>query len=151
MGVQNDWNYMLLARGVWGGWYVRTRVCNVFWLSILLQGNFFMHCLWIVRYISDVSPRKLTTAVTTLIGLVSSKFVATDCRWQSRRWFATGSGVSGPVRGDSSQFFYSLLLSGSELPLVESFGLLNGPFPFPPILDAGYPVLDLLLQKTSSI
>jgi len=28
---------------------------------------FIMHCLWIVRYISDVSPRKLTTTVTTLI------------------------------------------------------------------------------------
>ena len=36
-----------------------------------------------------------------------------------------------------------LLLPGTELPLVESFGLLNDLFPFPSILDAGYPVLDL--------
>ena len=38
-----------------------------------------------------------------------------------------------------------LLLPGAELPLVESFGLLNDLFPFPSILDAGYPVLDLYL------
>jgi len=36
-----------------------------------------------------------------------------------------------------------LLLPGAELPLVESFGPLNDLFPFPWILDAGYPVLDL--------
>jgi hypothetical protein len=29
--------------------------------------------------------------------------------------------------------------------LVESFGLINDLFPFPPILDAGYPVFDLHL------
>jgi hypothetical protein len=29
--------------------------------------------------------------------------------------------------------------------LVESFGLLNDLFPFPSILDAGYPVFDLYL------
>jgi hypothetical protein len=38
-----------------------------------------------------------------------------------------------------------LLLPGTELPLVESFGLLNDLFPLPSILDAGYPVLDLHL------
>jgi hypothetical protein len=38
-----------------------------------------------------------------------------------------------------------LLLEGAELPLVENFGLLNDLFPFPSILDAGYPVLDLHL------
>jgi len=31
--------------------------------------------------------------------------------------------------------------------LVESFGLLNDLFPFPPILDAGYPVFDLHLAN----
>jgi hypothetical protein len=36
-----------------------------------------------------------------------------------------------------------LLLPGAELPLVESFGHLNDLFPFPSILDAGFPVLDL--------
>jgi hypothetical protein len=36
-----------------------------------------------------------------------------------------------------------ILLPGAELPLVESFGLLNDLFPFSTILDAGYPVLDL--------
>ena len=30
--------------------------------------------------------------------------------------------------------------------LVESFGLLNDPFPLPSILDAGYPVFDLHLE-----
>jgi hypothetical protein len=40
-----------------------------------------------------------------------------------------------------------LLLPGAELPLVESFGLLNDLFPFPSILDAGYPVLDLQLAN----
>jgi len=38
-----------------------------------------------------------------------------------------------------------LLLPGAELPLVESFGLLNDFFPFPSILDTGYPVFDLHL------
>jgi len=33
----------------------------------------------------------------------------------------------------------------AELPLVGSFGLLNDVFPFPSILDAGYPVFDLHL------
>jgi hypothetical protein len=40
-----------------------------------------------------------------------------------------------------------LLLPGAELPTVESFGLLNDLFPFPSILDAGYPVLDLQLAN----
>ena len=40
-----------------------------------------------------------------------------------------------------------LLLLGAELPLVESSGLLNDLFPFPSILDAGYPVLDLQLAN----
>jgi hypothetical protein len=31
--------------------------------------------------------------------------------------------------------------------LVESFGLLNDLFPFPSILDAGYPVFDLYLAN----
>ena len=39
------------------------------------------------------------------------------------------------------------LLPGAELPLVERFGLLNDLFPFPSILDAGYPVLDLHLAN----
>ena len=38
-----------------------------------------------------------------------------------------------------------LLLPGAELPLVESFGLLNDLFPFPSILDEDYPVFDLHL------
>jgi hypothetical protein len=40
-----------------------------------------------------------------------------------------------------------LLLPGTELPLVENFGLLNNLFPFPLILDAGYPVFDLQLAN----
>jgi hypothetical protein len=41
-----------------------------------------------------------------------------------------------------------LLLLGAELPLlVESVGLLNDTFPFPSILDAGYPVLNLHLAN----
>jgi hypothetical protein len=39
------------------------------------------------------------------------------------------------------------LLPGAELPLVESFGLLNDLFQFPSNLDAGYPVLDLQLAN----
>jgi hypothetical protein len=38
-----------------------------------------------------------------------------------------------------------LILPGAKLSLVESFGLLSNLFPFPLILDAGYPVLDLQL------
>ena len=38
-----------------------------------------------------------------------------------------------------------LLVPGAELPLVESFGLLNDLFPLPSILDADYPVFDLHL------
>jgi hypothetical protein len=41
-----------------------------------------------------------------------------------------------------------LLLLGTELLLmVESFGLPNDIFPFPPILDAGYPVFNLHLAN----
>jgi hypothetical protein len=41
-----------------------------------------------------------------------------------------------------------LLLPGAELPLmVKSFGLLNYLFPFPSILDAGYPIFDLHLAN----
>ena len=39
--------------------------------------------------------------------------------------------------------------SGTELPLVvESYGLLNDIFPFPSILDAGYPILTLIWQMS---
>jgi hypothetical protein len=45
-------------------------------------------------------------------------------------------------------YFLVLLLPGAELSLiVESFGLLNDLFPFPSILDAGYPVFDLHLAN----
>ena len=37
--------------------------------------------------------------------------------------------------------------NNNELPLVESFGLLNELFPFPSILGTGYPVLDLQLAN----
>jgi len=38
--------------------------------------------------------------------------------------------------------------SGTELPLVvESYGLLNDIFPFPSILDAGYPIFNLHLAN----
>jgi hypothetical protein len=40
-------------------------------------------------------------------------------------------------------FFFFQLLNF----LVESFGLLNDPFPFPSILDSGYPVFDLHLAN----
>ena len=39
----------------------------------------------------------------------------------------------------------AILLPGAERPLVESFDLLNDLFPFPSILDTGYPVLNLQL------
>jgi len=46
----------------------------------------------------------------------------------------------------SSDMTLLLLHLGAELPLVvECFGLLNDIFPFPSILDAGYPVFNLLL------
>jgi len=41
----------------------------------------------------------------------------------------------------------SLLLPGTELPLAESFALLNDLFPFPSILDTGYPVFYLHLAN----
>jgi len=38
--------------------------------------------------------------------------------------------------------------SGTELPLmVESYGFLNDIFPFPSILDAGYPIFNLHLAN----
>jgi hypothetical protein len=38
--------------------------------------------------------------------------------------------------------------SGTELPLVvESYGLLNDIFPFPSIMDAGYPIFSLQLAN----
>jgi len=48
----------------------------------------------------------------------------------------------------SYSFIHLLLLQVAELSLmVESFGLLNDLFPFPLILDAGYPVFDLHLAN----
>jgi len=44
------------------------------------------------------------------------------------------------------QYFRFLLLPGAELP-VESVCLLNELFPFPSILDAGYPVFELHLAN----
>jgi hypothetical protein len=41
--------------------------------------------------------------------------------------------------------YYRKELPGTELPLVQSFALLNKLFPFPSILDKGYPVFDLPL------
>jgi hypothetical protein len=49
--------------------------------------------------------------------------------------------------GGALRFVSSPKLPGAELPLVESFGLLNDLFPFASILDAGYPVLDLQLAN----
>ena len=44
--------------------------------------------------------------------------------------------------------FSSLLLLGAQLPLmVKSFSLLNDIFPFPSILDTGYPVFNLHLAN----
>jgi len=41
-----------------------------------------------------------------------------------------------------------IIILGAELPLmVESFDLLNELFPFPSILDAGYPVFNLNLTN----
>jgi hypothetical protein len=47
----------------------------------------------------------------------------------------------------TEKIFLFLLFPGAELPLAESFGLLNDLFPFLSILDAGYPVLDLQLAN----
>jgi len=49
------------------------------------------------------------------------------------------------TRNDTN--LHLLLLPSAELPLVESFGLLNELFPFPSILDIGYPILDLQLAN----
>jgi len=46
-----------------------------------------------------------------------------------------------------TSIYVILLLPGAEFPLVENFGLLNDLFPFPSILDAGYPVLALQLAN----
>jgi len=47
--------------------------------------------------------------------------------------------------------FHILLLLGTELPLIfESFGLLNDIFPFPSILDVGYPVFNVHLFPYTS-
>jgi len=55
---------------------------------------------------------------------------------------------SGPVQACNGIALPYLLLLGAELPLmVESFGLLNDLFPFPSILDAGYPVFNLHLAN----
>jgi len=55
---------------------------------------------------------------------------------------------SPPSSPPPSSFSSPLLfLLRAELPLVERFGLLNDLFPFPSILDAGYPVLDLKLAN----
>jgi hypothetical protein len=54
----------------------------------------------------------------------------------------------GHVRNSKVLLLLLLLLPpGAEIPLVESFDLLNDLFPFPLILDAGYPVWDLPLEK----
>jgi hypothetical protein len=57
-------------------------------------------------------------------------------------FYVTGVKARKVLQSSAALF---LLLPGAELPLVESFGLLNDLFPFPSILDAGYPVFDLHL------
>jgi hypothetical protein len=47
--------------------------------------------------------------------------------------------------GKETVFFFFFFLQALKF-LVESFDLLNDLFPFPPILDAGYPVFDLHLS-----
>jgi hypothetical protein len=52
-------------------------------------------------------------------------------------------GIISAFKGLISFYVFVLFLPGAELPLmVESFGLLTDLFPFPSILDAGYPVFD---------
>ena len=53
------------------------------------------------------------------------------------RYLYTGAFINKVTYSD---WYTSSLLPGTELPLVESFDLLNDLFPFPSILDAGYPV-----------
>jgi len=51
-------------------------------------------------------------------------------------------------RKKNTAYMHLLLLPRAELPLmVESFGLLNNLFPFPSILDTGYPVFNLHLAN----
>jgi hypothetical protein len=45
------------------------------------------------------------------------------------------------------KFIIIIVIPGAEFSLVESFGLLNDLFPFPSILDAGYPAFDLHLAN----
>jgi hypothetical protein len=45
------------------------------------------------------------------------------------------------------RYYKKELLPGTELPLVERYGLLNKLFPFPSILDKGYPVFDFPLAN----
>jgi len=59
-------------------------------------------------------------------------------------FYVTGVKARKGLQSSAASF---LLLPDAELPLVESFGLLNNLFPFPSILDAGYPVLDLQLAN----
>ena len=43
---------------------------------------------------------------------------------------------------------FSSSSSGTELPLIaETYGLLNDIYPFPSILDAGYPIFELHLAN----
>jgi len=72
----------------------------------------------------------LTTSVCT--GRLAITFIATE----------------GFSRPENFKDGLILLLLGVELPLVvESFGLLNDIFPFPSILDTGYPVFNLHLAN----
>jgi hypothetical protein len=48
------------------------------------------------------------------------------------------------------RYYRKELLPGAELPLVESFSLLNKLFPFPSILDKGCPIFDLPLANVLS-
>ena len=58
------------------------------------------------------------------------------------------NGTCNNVRKGHISLIHSLLLLRTELPLVvESFRLLNDIFPFPSILDAGYPVFSLHLAN----
>jgi len=69
--------------------------------------------------------------------------------WEPETWGIISTFVLRQIEGykscaeiaDRRACHLLLLLLGTELPLmVESFGLHNNIFPFPSILDAGYPV-----------
>ena len=126
--------------------------------SFVLSHGSYLTCRshWLILPVMQSIP----LAVNSVIELIRTFSALMESEWLSSshlrhvfypetiafKW--TTSQVMLPLVSGSHNWPIPLSSSGTELPLVvESYGLLNDIFPFPSILDAGYPIFNLHLAN----